>query len=78
MQDPTVFDKANMTAITNEKVWDTGDIKSGALDIYLKVKAPACNFFQNNDQSMLLNLTDCPDRLTRFSVQYRPGKKCKI
>jgi len=23
-------------------------------------------------------LTDCRDRLTRFSVQYRPSKKCKI
>jgi len=66
----------------------TGEIKSGASDIYLEAKAPACNFFQNNDQQTFWGqlalhatqhlLTDCPDRLTRFSVQYRPSKKCKI
>ena len=53
----------------------------GAPDIYPKTKAPACNFFQNNDQQTLHAiqqlLTDCPDRLTRFSVQYRPSKNAK-
>jgi len=33
-----------------KKFGGAGKIMSGALDIYPKAKAPACNFFQNNDQ----------------------------
>ena len=46
-QDTTVFDKANIRAITSEKVWGTVKIKFGALDIYPNAKAPGCNFFRN-------------------------------
>jgi len=49
-QDPTVFDKSNIRAIANEKVWGTVEIKFGTLDIFPNAKAPACNFFQDNDQ----------------------------
>jgi len=38
-----------------KKFGGTGKIKSGALDIYTKAKAPACNFFQNNDQQTFWN-----------------------
>jgi len=50
VQDPTVFDKANIRAITNENVWGTVKIKFGARDIFPNAKDPPCNFFQNNDQ----------------------------
>jgi len=47
-----------------KKFEGTGKVKSGALEIYPKVKVPACNLLQNNDQStfwhnwrcMLLNI----------------------
>ena len=60
MQDPTVFDKANIRAITNEKVWGTVKIKLGALDIFPNGKAPACNFFRTTTNKLFgINSVSC-------------------
>ena len=70
-----------------KKFGGTVKIKSGALDIFPNAKAPACNFFSVLPTNVLAQLAlhatqhllgDCPDRLTRFGVQYRPSKNCKI
>jgi len=44
-------DKANMIGPSQmKKCGGTVKIKFGGLDIFPNAKAPACKFFQNNDQ----------------------------
>jgi len=50
MQDPTVFDKANKRAITNEKVWGHRENKVWRTTHLSQSEGPSLHCFQNNDQ----------------------------
>ena len=65
-------------------IWRPGNCTSLALSLLLPCQACNCframtnNNFGTTSVATQQLLTDCPDRLTRFRVQYRPSRQMEI
>jgi len=84
-QDPTVFDKANIRAITNEKVCRHSENKVWRTRHFSQCESPILQFFSEQRPTNVLAqlalhvaqhlLADYPDRQARFTVAILELKK---